>query len=491
VSVQNRDAPTVTGFCRERKNLTTRKAFCMRVGRTATALLGGALVAALAAIAPWTGVQAQPTCGLSSLGDGAPPLEVDIVGPGTCGFLQFAWKGFLAMNWPAQDIRPAEGSAIARGLPDRKLVIGQADEKTTVWEQYQPNWYLFAANNAPPAATPPLPAPGSQSFVAWNQHADLPAKCGPPVAKAGASAPKILSSLSKVDDMPGVGQAFTAPLIDQRGYYVRYEIRFNYPTFHYINANHYYLESAQQGQIFELPKQQGSTPGAILLKAAWKVLSDEERNSRRFHEAGAFLFTPGNGAVPAECTGPVPVGLVGLHIVQKTANFPDQIWSTFEHVDNVPDDPATAPPGKRWSFFDPASTATPNTKPQCPIPGMSPCDWQPASSHTTALTGPTQVRRVNKVATSPNQPALNQINEAVRAALVKVNPNSVWQFYRLVEAQWRDPTGDFFPPRRVANITMETYKQADSCMACHENATAADNTTTADFTFELKLAWKP
>ena len=53
-----------------------------------------------------------------------------------------------------------------------------------------------------------------------------------------------------------------------------------------------------------------------------------------------------------------------------------------------------------------------------------------------------------------------------------------------------DPS-NFFPSGRVANVTMETYKQAGSCMACHDGATAADNSTRADLTFELKLAWKP
>jgi hypothetical protein len=463
----------------------------MPAGRLAIALATVLLLSTLFLGSHWNRVDARQSCGLSSLGNGTPPLEVNTSGPGTCGFLQFAWQGFLAMNWPAQDIRPAEGTQIARGLPDPKLIIGQADEKMTVWEQYQPNWYLFAPNNPPPAATPPLPNPGSQSFAAWNQHANLPAACGPAIAADKSGTRKIVSSLSKVDDLPGVGQAFTAPLIDQDGYYARYEIRFNYPMFHYINANRYYLESAQAGQTFELPIQQGPTAGAILLKAAWKVLSDEEIKSKRFHETLAFLHTPANGAVMAECSGPIPIGLVGLHIVQKTADFRDQIWSTFEHVDNVPDDPTTVPPGKRWSFFNPASTAPVNRKPQCPTLATSPCDWQPASSHTTALTGPTQVRRDNKIANSPNQPALTQINNAVRAALIKVNPNSVWQFYRLVEAQWRDTPSSFFPGGRVANITMETYKQNDSCMACHESATAADNSTSADLTFELKLAWRP
>lgn len=464
----------------------------MPISRKATALMVATSAVAVALSSPWrVAVDARQTCGLISLGTGAPPTEVDTgSGPGTCGFMQFAWQGFLAMNWPALNVVPAQAGQIARGLPDSSLKIGQADERQTVWEQYQPNWYLFAPNNPPPAATPPLPAPNSQSFAAWNQHSNLPSVCGPPVTAARVASVKILSSLSKVDDMPGVGQAFTAPLIDQQGYYARYEIRFNYPTFHYINSNRYYLESAQAGQTFSLPVQTGTMPGAILLKASWKVLTEEERKSNRFHEASAFLYTPANGNVNAECSGPVPVGLVGLHIVQKTNDFPDQIWSTFEHVDNVPDDTAQMPPNKKWSFFNAASTTPINTKPKCPVAGMSPCDWQPASSHRTATTGPTQVLRTNKISASPNQPSLTQINDSVRALLTKTNLSTVWQFYRLVEAQWRVPTG-FFPSGPVANVTMETYKQKDSCMACHEPATAADNVTTSDFTFELKLAWKP
>jgi hypothetical protein len=464
----------------------------MHVGRTAIPLATVLFLSTLVLGSRWDRVEAEQTCGLTSLGNGAPPLEVNTsAGPGTCGFLQFAWQGFLAMNWPAQDMRPTETTQLARGVPDTTLIIGQADEKMTVWEQYQPNWYLFAPKNPPPTATPPLPAPTSQSFAAWNQHANLPSACGPAIATDKTGTRKILSSLSKVDDMPGVGQAFTAPLIDQSGYYTRYEIRFNYPLFHYINANRYYLESAQAGQTFAMPVQQGSTPGAVLLKAAWKVLTPDEDKSNRFHEVLAYVHTPDKGGIPADCTTPVKFGLVGLHIVQKTADFPDQIWSTFEHVDNVPDDPSTVPSGKKFSFVDPASSGPFNKKPQCPTLGMSPCDWQPASSHTTVTTGPTQVRRTNTLATSPNQPSLGQINDAVRALLIKVNPNSVWQNYRLVESQWRVSPSSFFPPGRVANVTMETFKQGDSCMACHESATAADNATLADLTFELKLAWKP
>ena len=64
--------------------------------------------------------------------------------------------------------------------------------------------------------------------------------------------------------------------------------------------------------------------------------------------------------------------------------------------------------------------------------------------------GPTQANRMNPIPGSPNQPALDQINEEMRLALQKAISSSVWQFYKFVEAQWQKadtPTG-FFPPMK-------------------------------------------
>src|SRR5205085_343313 len=153
----------------------------------------------------------------------------------------------------------------------------------------------------------------------------------------------------------------------------------------------------------------------IFLKAAWKTLSDEEEHSGRFHTARAFLFTPGSADLQSTCVGPVPVGLVGLHIVQKTAGFPQWIWATFEQVDNAPADPANpANPGNNdlWSFFLKGS-AKAKVPPDCPSL-VTPCDWQPTSSHLTDKTGgPTQAVRENPIPKSPNQPSLDQINTSV------------------------------------------------------------------------------
>jgi hypothetical protein len=130
-------------------------------------------------------------------------------------------------------------------------------------------------------------------------------------------------------------------------------------------------------------------------------------------------------------------------------------------------------------------------------------DWQPTSSHNGDKTGgPTQVVRLNPITSSQNQPALGQINSSVQAALKAVNPNSVWQFYELVDAQWH-PIGSstsplsLFPPNNVLNAVAETYFMKSptssgqtSCMVCHSGATAA-NGKPSNFTFELSLAWTP
>jgi len=424
-------------------------------------------------------------CNLNVKTNGAPPLEVSpAVPPGTCGFMQFAWQAFLAENWPPLPVQASVTTRKARALPDTRKIIGQSGDNETVWQQFQPNWYLFEPNDPPPLAS------GGESFAAWNQDAKLPAACGQLASTRGVM---ILSSLSSFDPMPGVSQAFSSPLIDLTGYYARYDIRLSYETFNYINSNQYYLQAKQTPTTtFAFPTQSPPTPGAVFVKSAWKTLSAAEVNSGRFHTAQAFMYTP--ASFVQTCVGPVTVGLVGLHIVQKTAGFPEFVWATFEQVDNTPADPAHAPT-QSWSFFNPSSTTTKNTPPTCPDTIGSNCDWQPTSSHLNDKTGgPTQVVRGNPIPNSPNQPALGQINTSVQAALKAINPKSVWQYYELVDAQWQKAgtsTG-FFPPNNVVNAVAETYFQDSpmSCMVCHSGATAS-NGKPSDLTFELSLAWAP
>jgi hypothetical protein len=468
----------------------------------------------------YTGALNAQTCGPAippAQLKGQLPLKVDEnVKPGTCGFLQFAWQDFLALNWPAQPVNPNDKTRLARGLPNTAQVIGKTanGDNPAVWEQFQPNWYVFQTNN------PPAKAAGGNSYAGWNQYAALPSACGPMTNPP----PRILSSLSKFDAMPGISQAGSAPLIDQTGYYARYEIVMDYTAFNFINSNQFYLlpvvnAFVAKGTGLSFPAEAGNTTGTTFLKAAWKPLNAAEINSGRYHTAQAFLFTPGQMGLDPTCAGPVTVGLVGLHIVHKTDRFGNYLWNTFEQVDNTPNNPSspgTAPPGG-WGYFNPSQGATnKNTQPKCPDGSAvsASCDFQPTSSHLNDKTGgPTQAWRENLPSKSPNEPALGQINKAMHDALKAIKANSVWQYYELVEAQWQTTAAPqtcevtkgpnnsnvFFPKSGVANMTMETYKQSTSCMSCHAFASmpaippapSGTKQVCSDMSFELGLAWQP
>lgn len=90
--------------------------------------------------------------------------------------------------------------------------------------------------------------------------------------------------------------------------------------------------------------------GAIELKAAWRVLTGKPELFGRYLTTVAWLKRPDT----LECTQEV-VGLVGLHIINKTQASPNFIWTTFEQVDNVPE-PAQIPPQQT-----PRQTGLPST----------------------------------------------------------------------------------------------------------------------------------
>ena len=58
------------------------------------------------------------------------------------------------------------------------------------------------------------------------------------------------------------------------------------------------------------------------------------------------------------------LGLVGLHIVMKTAQFPQWLWATFEQMNNAPDQ-ATGPVNDTiYNFFSRDCAGCNSTSPQ-------------------------------------------------------------------------------------------------------------------------------
>lgn len=392
-------------------------------------------------------------------------------------FDEMSWQTFIALNWPALD----------NGDPNTGTPIGQQDG-ATVWESWKESYQIFLAKGQTPNP--------------WNAPATIPKAC------EGLGSGRLLQQMGKVPDvLDEFIQPFqSGPLVDQSGVYTRNEIVVNQPMFNDIVNNGLYSIQGQQAFFAADPKNtvafscgnnDTSQVGSLMVKASWKVLDSNDQREK-FHTVDALVYTPGNSdpskgpVVPESCKAE-PVGLVGLHIVHKTSSAPQWVWSTFEHVDNVPEQ--STPVAERkgpYLFYNANSQAEINQPPPRP--------WNPAIKAT-----PSQIVRETSLT-----PATRTLNSTYQTLLRTVNPKSVWANYELISTQW--PTLTPQPPCQIskteplgrpapsflANATLETYIQgtvpqaSSSCIACHGNAathvTESPRTSFADFTYLLERA---
>lgn len=398
------------------------------------------------------------------------PLEITVTGSNpTLASLQqdfdvFSWQSFIALNWPANP----------DGSPNTNLTIGQASNAPVVWESYRESRTIFLPGGATPAP--------------WGEDSPLPPVCKNIDAK---HLPAGTMRLTQVGKTPNVldesGEPFkTGPLIDQNGQYTRFSIMTNEAMFNYIVTYKLYSKDGQKAFNADanFPSSQTSTQqlGSIMIKTAW-VKMGGKYDPAKFYTTYALVYDN-----PEEQPGVKPscvleqVGLVGFHIAHKTAGEPQWIWSTFEHVDNVPT-LGKRPSLTAYNFFDPHCK-------DCKVNQPPPRPWNPGSAYTK----PSQVERV-----IPITPEAQQLNEAYHQALAAAVPDSVWVNYELVSTQWPtdakskiDPTG-VPAPSFLANATLESYIQgrvkqtSSSCMACHNNATSTTGNF-SDFTYLLQRA---
>ncbi|UCJ07863.1 hypothetical protein KTO58_01405 [Chitinophaga pendula] len=363
----------------------------------------------------------------------------------------FSWDSFIALCWPTQDGE----------------VIGQFGDNPTVWETWKTVDKIFLDDGKDP--TP------------WDSTL--------------RTQPKLLSQTGKVPpELSAFVQPFnTGPLIDQNGEYARFEIAVNQEMFNYIDQNKLYNIDGQQtfSNTVIFPSGNDSTKqhGAIMVKASWKILGKGDDTSR-FHKTMATVYATGLPSRGIKDTiYKALVGLVGLHIGTKTVVSPQWIWSTFEHVDNVPDF-TKRKEKQHYNFYNAEDTSTKRL------------NRTPAQPWCARISGqrPSQVARLTPIDTGTQH-----LNDSMRTLLTKINPKSVWQYYKLVGTQWpvnpaKDATGDPFPVF-MANATLETYDQGNiqgnkitytpnvssSCISCHNGATSWTGHT-SDFTYILRRA---
>jgi hypothetical protein len=370
----------------------------------------------------------------------------------------------VALNWPANP----------DGSPNTNGKIGQAAGAPVVWENWRESRSIFLPGGATPAP--------------WGQDTPLPPVCA---RYKGKPLPANTLRLTQVGKTPNIldesSEPFeTGPLIDQNGQYTRYEILTNQPMFDYILDHKLYSKAGQAAFAadadFPFSDPASASVGSIMVKSAW-IKMGGKYDPRDFYTAHALVYDnpdERHGIKPSCAL--VEVGLVGFHIAHKTRDEPQWVWSTFEHVANVP---TKGQPMQRkgYNFFDPKC-------PHCAANEPPPRPWNPGLPHSQ----PSQIERV-----IPITEDAQRLNDAFHQALAAAAPGSVWRNYELVSTQWPtdagskiDPTG-VPAPSFLANTTLETYIQGEvkqtssSCMACHNNATGT-NGKFSDFTYLLQRA---
>jgi hypothetical protein len=376
-------------------------------------------------------------------------------------FDTFSWQSFVALNWPA--------AAAPRGAPNQpnspSVFLGAAaGGQPVVWGTYKEDFELFDQGSNRPTAW-------DSSTIPVNPCGDVPA------------GQKVFVRYSKGDSVVQIdNEAFSYPLIDQKLNYAVYEIRFNESQYDFIRGSDgdpsswiYLVKNLAGKEPIQMPASSPpSTQGAIMVKAAWKILVQGVDDPSRFYAVSSLVLDP----LTKKCT-PQQVGLIGFHIAQKLKDFPQWIWSTFEQVDNVPGQ-SSGPYSFNNGTNDPATIGGYANRPPAMAPHLQPVDKRK----------PVQVTRFNPI---PDSTAA--LNVTWQQAL----KGTVWQSYQLVFTQWpsnpsvfktREDGGIYpqdagaaFPANGVTNSVMETYFQSqsdaagaggNSCMSCHYGADQAD-----------------
>lgn len=254
---------------------------------------------------------------------------------------QYAWRLFVALNWPAN---------VAQRAADPARKFGEND--ITVWE----SWKLSSG-------------PNDEVFLAQGKD--------PGQWLDGAKRPSI-RSLDSLEFLPkqqeiralqrGTRRGFRPffdPLTSAKN---RNENHLNKAAFEFIRANELFHIGGQEALLqkafdlrkaavdklnnggipapFEYRKKLIDFPAAAKeVKAQWRPITEQEKQRYRWQE---FVDSDGKKVL---------YGLTALHITTK--DLPNWLWATFEHVDNP-----SRKDSEGWIIPSNDSSASPQGYPQ-------------------------------------------------------------------------------------------------------------------------------
>lgn len=351
-------------------------------------------------------------------------------------FDDYSWRAFIALVWP--------GLKNQQGLPDTMQTVDGPGPR--VFETYKSLAEVFHNDGSAPLPLNQYDAPQHNPSGVQAVYGDM-----------------TLGSFSKFSNLGQAGFGnLVGPLLSQNTNYVRFHTAFNNSQFNQILSQKWYIRA-------NLPVTITFNDGSLDVKSAW-ILMNGIPHPERFYTRTAHVLDPVTGV-----SSDLAVGLVGLHIVQKTPTRPQWIWSSFEHVDNIPS-PGNANP---ITFNDGTGT---------PMPANNPYTLNRVLQAPTPQ--PFNVTRIK-----PINPSTMATNNAYRNAL---KAGSIWRNYQLVMTQWPKDASNPNTPGTPANtfpgtapddataftnVTLETFDQRNiitGCMNCHNTVMKS-----ADFVWTL------
>jgi hypothetical protein len=402
------------------------------------------------------------------------------------GFDFYSWRTFIALN------SPADGSPIEKS---------QADTRTR-WEDMD-NFKQLLDVMLPAQMQPPK-WPTDRAGMEAERERLMPEECR--ALHKQMPERMVVKMIEESFNEPFK----TGPLIDQQGHYAIFDILMNRQMFNYVLDHHLYSKDGQksaanfglavdfpvgQNPKLETPTQKavvGDT-GAFMLKVSWKILGTDEINAKNFHMVKALvLMPPGDPKAKRPCL-PETLGLIGFHAVHKTASRPQWIWTSFEHLRNVPDRIEVAD----RNFHGPYNFYDINCRDNCRVANATPPrPWDPDPALQLKFRK-NDAFKSQIVRETPLTDAAKNMNKIFHSML----QGTVWEHYMLISTQWpsafgctslhskdsaapapgtdfeKQPDMNCSPaPTYLANSTLETYSQGNiplassSCIACHGNA---------------------
>lgn len=375
----------------------------------------------------------------------------------------YAWRLFAAMN---QGTRATVQNGSAREVPaipfrETGRRPGPLPSPTIFEALYHRTeaypWYPRGTRPPSPLGRPPVyrfsPIEGTPYTVTGGQYVNL-------------------------DETNQIGQNFI---------YYRLSRDPNFPILFMAKVDRNVVQYAQvPGRIQPTDQRSWVFPDNTLeIKSAWRRVSDiRHSDPNRYHLARATWYEGVEGEIPTARTD--VFALIGLHIIQKSANYKQFIFTTFEHVDAVTRDPSgTAIIDPRYELtyntlkYGPGEPTTPTASfqgayvvnraglppalnritPGFPLPpaGVAPNTHLPPSCIENAPYMDAAGNVLNRKFKCAFQPRVitrevNDVNNQVNAAL----SGTVWQNYRLKGVQAVATSNQVTPDYYLANIVVET-----------------------------------